>query len=121
MNESIFPPLGGEKSVPKERREITWNAYKITHFDPCINQCELEVQGIIHLQNIANQLPDAFIDIKKVTKSHILIANALIRIDVPKGKLANESKIHMKRGRSIGSKDISHRKRTTQRRIGRGT
>ena len=23
FNESVFPPLGGEKSVPKERREIT--------------------------------------------------------------------------------------------------
>ena len=33
-------------------------------------QCELKVQRIIHLQNLANQFPDASIDTKKVT-SHI--------------------------------------------------
>ena len=47
---SVFPPLGGEKSVPEERREITWNASTMSHFDFCKNQCELEVQRIIHLQ-----------------------------------------------------------------------
>ena len=45
----------------------------MTHLDPRTNQCELEVQRIIHLQNLANQLPNAFIDTKKVTKSHILV------------------------------------------------
>ena len=30
---------------------------------------------IIYLQNLANQLPDAFVDTKKVTKSHIPAAN----------------------------------------------
>ena len=69
------------------------------------------------MQNIANQLPYAFIDTKKVTRSHILDANAPTRIDVPEGQLANESKICMKCGRSIGSKDITPRKRRTQRRI----
>ena len=54
----------------------------MTHLDPRTNQCELEVQRIIHLQNLANQLPDAFIDIKKVTKSHIVVANTPARIDV---------------------------------------
>ena len=37
FNESAFPPLRGEKSVPEERKEITWNAYTIYHFDPCTN------------------------------------------------------------------------------------
>ena len=55
----------------------------MTHLDPRTNQCELEVQRIIQLQNLANQLPNAFIDTKKVTKSHILVANTLVRIDVP--------------------------------------
>ena len=54
FNESVFPPLGGEKSVLKERREITWNVFTITHFDPRTNQCELEVQRIIHLENLSN-------------------------------------------------------------------
>ena len=73
FNESVFPLLGGEKLIPKEQREISWKVSTMTHLDPRTNQCELEVQRIIHFQNIANQLPDAFIDIKKVTKSHILV------------------------------------------------
>ena len=55
----------------------------MTHLVPRTNQCELEVQMIIHLKNLANQLPDAFIDTKKVTKSHIPAANTPARIDVP--------------------------------------
>ena len=70
FNESVFPPLGGEKLVPKERREITLNASTMSQFDPCTNQYELEFQMIIHLQNLADQLLYAFIDTKKMTKSH---------------------------------------------------
>ena len=55
----------------------------MTHLDSRTNQCELEVQRIIHFQNLANQLPDAFIDTKKVTKSHISATNTPARIDVP--------------------------------------
>ena len=69
------------------------------------------------MQNIANQLLDAFIDTKKVTKSHIPAANALAWINVLEGQLANESKIRLKRGRPICSKDITPRKRRTQMRI----
>ena len=75
FNKNIFPPLGEEKSVLEERREITWNASVMSHFDPRTNQSELEVQKIIHLQNLANQLPNAFTDTKKVTKSHVSTAN----------------------------------------------
>ena len=83
----------------------------MTHLDPRTNQCEPEVQRIIHLQNLANQLLDAFIDTKKVTKSHIPTANIPTRIDVPVGQLTNESKIRLKRGRPVGSKDVTPRKR----------
>ena len=72
---------------------------------------------IIHLKNLVNQLSDAFIDTKKVIKSHILAKNAPAPIDVPKGQLENESQICLKRGRPIGSKDITLRKMRTQRRI----
>ena len=89
----------------------------MSHFDSRTNQCELEVQRIIHLQNIANQLPDAFINTKKVTKSHISAANAPTRINVPEKQLANEYKIRLKHGRPIGSKDITPRKRRTRIRI----
>ena len=57
----------------------------MTYLDPHTNQCELEVQRIIHLQNLANQLQNAFIDTKKVTKSYILVANTPTRIGVPVG------------------------------------
>jgi len=42
-----------------------------------ITQCELEVQKIIHLQNITNQL----------IKSHILAANTPSRIEICKKKI----------------------------------
>ena len=75
----------------------------MSHFDSHTNQCELEVQMIIYLQNLANKLLDAFIDIKKVIKSHISVANAPTMIDVPKGQLANESQIRLECRRPIGS------------------
>ena len=117
FNENVFPPLGGEKLIPEERQEITWNASTLSHFDPCTNQCELKVQRIINLHNLANQLPDAFVDAKKVTKSHISAVNAPARINVFEGQLENKSRIRLKRGRPIGSKDITPRKRRTQMRI----
>ena len=116
FNESVFPPSGGEKSVLEERREITWNASSMSHFDHHTNHCELEAQRIIRFQNLANQLPYAFIDTKKVT-SHIPTANTPARIDFLEGQLANESKICLKHGRPIDSKDITPWKRRTQMRI----
>ena len=104
FNENLSSPLRGEKSVPEKRREIPWNAYAMSHFDPRTNQSELEAQRIIHLQNLANQLPNAFTDTKKVTKSHVLAANTPARIDVPKGQLENESQKHLKHVRPFGSK-----------------
>ena len=52
----------------------------LSHLDPCKNQCEVEVQRIIHLQGIANQLPDVFTDNKKIVKSHILAVNTPARM-----------------------------------------
>ena len=117
FNESVFPLLGGEKSIPEERREISWKASIMTHLDPHTNQCELKVQRIIHLQNFANQLPNAFIVTKKVTKSHIPATNTPAWIDVLIGQLTNESKIRLKRGRPVGSKDVTPRKRRTQEKL----
>ena len=68
---------------------------------------------IIHLQNLANQLPYAFVDTKKVTKSHIPAANVPARVDIIEGQKTFESKTRSKRGRPIGSKDITPRKRKT--------
>uniref|UniRef100_A0A0D3AG86 Uncharacterized protein n=1 Tax=Brassica oleracea var. oleracea TaxID=109376 RepID=A0A0D3AG86_BRAOL len=72
----------------------------------------MEVQKIIHLQKLANQLPDSFADPNRVKKSYIPACNAPIRIDVQKGQgqVATESNQHLKRGRPIGSKDKQLRK-----------
>ena len=107
FNENLFPPLEEEKSVSEERRENTWNASVMSHFDPRTNQSKLEVQMIIHFQNLANQLPDAFTNTKKVTKSYVPVSKTPAWIDVPEGQLENESQKRLKRGRPFGSKDTT--------------
>jgi hypothetical protein len=54
----------------------------IQSLDPRTNESELEVQKIINLQNIVNNLPDAFTDYKGVTKSNVPAWNVPRRIDV---------------------------------------
>ena len=44
-------------------------------------------------------------------------ANAPARINVPERQLANEYQMRLKRGRPIGSNDVTPRKRRTQMRI----
>jgi hypothetical protein len=90
----------------------------LSHFDHRTNECELEVQRIIHLQSIVNQLPDTFTDNKKIVKSYIPSANTPVKIEVLVGQsintTANESKARLKRGRPIGAKDKIPRKRKAQ-------
>jgi hypothetical protein len=62
FDESVFPPLGGGNILQKNFSKISWRASNLSSFDPHSKQCELEVQRIIHLQNVANQIPDAFTD-----------------------------------------------------------
>ena len=91
---------------------ISWNQLSLSHLDPRTKECELAIQKIIHFQNLANQLPDAFTNPKRVTTSYIPAANAPVRIDVPVGQsVANEPKASVKRGRPVGSKDKNPRKR----------
>ena len=81
FDESIYPILGEEQK--QLRNEIDWNSLSLSHLDPQTNQCEQEVQKIIYLQNIANQLPNAFTSLPRVIKSYIPAANAQVRVDVP--------------------------------------
>jgi hypothetical protein len=100
----MFPALGGE--IKQLDKDITWNALSLLKFYPCTKQCEQEVQKILRLQDIANQLPNAFSDSKRVTKSYIPTATAPTQIEVPVGQstkiIANESMTCQKCGRPIG-------------------
>ena len=60
----------------------------MSHLDPSTAQCDKEVQRITHLQKMVNQLPNAFTDTTKVTKSYIPAANTPARINIPIGKTA---------------------------------
>ncbi|KZV21423.1 serine/threonine-protein kinase fray2 [Dorcoceras hygrometricum] len=113
FDENTFPMLGGEKKHIE--KEITWYVPSLLYLDPRNKQCDEEVQQIVHLQRIANQMPDAFVDTKGVTKSHIHAINAPARIEIPKKQIENKD-VHdvitrLKRGRPIGSKDKNPRKR----------
>ncbi|KAL0392656.1 UNVERIFIED_CONTAM: hypothetical protein Sradi_2488400 [Sesamum radiatum] len=114
FNETIFPVLGGEDKEIK-RKDIAWNATSMSFLDLRTNDSELEVQRIIHLQSVANRLPDAFIDTKKVTKSHIPAENVPAHLEVPEATLTQpkvyESQICRKRGKPLGSKDANPQKR----------
>ncbi|GJY42003.1 disease resistance CC-NBS-LRR class family protein [Tanacetum coccineum] len=111
FDETMFPILGGENKK-LDKQDVTWNASQISFLDPRSGQCELEVQKIIHLQRIANELPDAFTDAKRVTKSYIPALNAPSRIDIP--ETLDESNVRRKRGRPVGSKDTNPRRRKEQ-------
>lgn len=120
FDESLFPPLGGDKHVNKINPDITWNASGLHFLDPRTGQCELEVKRIIHMQNIANQMPDAFNDSRNVIKSHIPAVNTPARVDIPIQKsstneLVTDSKPRLKRGRPVGAKDVAPRKRKTKK------
>ncbi|KAL0413574.1 UNVERIFIED_CONTAM: hypothetical protein Sradi_1559100 [Sesamum radiatum] len=114
FNETIFLVLGGEDKEIK-RKEIAWNATSMSFMDPRIYDSELKVQRIIHLQSVANRLPDRVIDTKRITKSHIPAENVPACLELPEVILtqskAYESQIRRKRGRPIGSKDVNPRKR----------
>jgi hypothetical protein len=82
FNEDHFPALGGEL-YQKECQEIDWNTKGISFTDPRTIETELQVQRIIDLQNIANNLPDAFSDYKGVTKSLHPARNVPERVETP--------------------------------------
>jgi hypothetical protein len=98
FDEDNFPALGGEQNHNK-CREIDWNVEGIQSMDPRTNESELEVQRVINLQNIANNLPDAFTDYKGVPKSHVPAMNAPERVEIPKTTQLS------KRGRNLEKKD----------------
>jgi hypothetical protein len=86
----------------KECQEIDWNAEGISFSDPCIIEIELQIQRIIDLQNIANNLLDAFSEHKGVTKSLHPTRNVPERVEVP--NKTTQPQISKKRGRSTSKR-----------------
>ena len=119
FDESVFLPLGEDNPNSNKWREITCNTSSLLHLDPRTKQFELEVQRNIHLQDLEDQLPDAFTDPNKVLKSHIPAVNAPAHIEIPIGDsgnaIASTSKPRLKLGRAIGSKDSFLRKRKSNK------
>ena len=102
FNEDHFLALGGEL-YQKECQKIDWNAEGIPFSDPRTTETELQVQIIIDLQNIENNLPDAFSNYKCVTKSLHPARNVPERVDVPNKtthpKLAKRGQEALSRGK----------------------
>jgi hypothetical protein len=73
-------------------------------------ETELQVQKIIKLQQIANNLLDAFIDYKEVTKSLNHAINTPCRVKVP---IKNTPPL--KKGRASQQKDTSNKRPKTTR------
>jgi hypothetical protein len=102
FKENHFPALGGDYIYHSECQKINWNDKFIISSDPRTKETELQVQKIINLQNVANNLPDAFTDYKCVTKSWNLAVNAPERVEIPKKTTQAPSVV--KRGRVTTTK-----------------
>ena len=76
--------------LQKRNMELIWKTTHLEYLDPKTKSCEQEVQRIVHLQSVANQLPDSFTDTKRVTKSHIPAANTPARIEIPDEKAKSD-------------------------------
>jgi len=69
--------------------------------------------------SLAKQLPDLFVDTKKVIKSYVPAKNTPAKIDILVGQFtkACEYQISQKRGRPVGVKDSVPRKKKVQEKI----
>jgi hypothetical protein len=105
FNEEHFLTLGRDNKYQKECQEIDWDAESISS-NPRTNESELQVQNIITLQDLANNLLDAFTNYKNVIKSFIPARNAPERVEVPNKTI--QPQVRNKRGRNRASKqDLS--------------
>ena len=117
FNEDHFPALGGDYKYQNQCPEINWDAQDISTHDPRTQESELQVQKIINLQNIANNLPDAFTDYKGVTKSYHPARNVPERIEVPNKtiQLPPSKPVLGKRGRSKAiNQDVAPKRQRKQ-------
>jgi hypothetical protein len=76
---------------------MNWDDKSIISSYPRTQETELQVQKIINLQNVVNNLPDAFTDYNGVIKSWNPTVNAPERVEIPKKTTLDPST--KKRGR----------------------
>ena len=82
------------------------------HLDPRTPKCENKVHRIIHLQEVANWLPNIFNDTTKVTYLHIPALNTPTRIIVSEEQHEmDQTSLRPKCERPIRSKDVAPHKR----------
>jgi hypothetical protein len=98
FDEDHFWALGGEMYHKDQCREIDWNAKSMSFSDPRTMETEQQVQRLLDLQNIANNLLDAFTNYKGVVKSFNPARNAPERVEVSK-KTTQIIPLGSKRGR----------------------
>jgi hypothetical protein len=108
FDEENFPCLVGQSNPS---RDLNVNALSTPNMfpDPRTQECEREVERILHLNQLADRLPDSFNNAANVTKSHIHAANASARLERPALQTTP-----MKRGRG---RDLQPRKRRTPREV----
>ena len=104
FDEENFPCLVGQSNPS---RDLNFNALSTPNMfpDPRTQECEREVERILHLNQLADRLPDSFNNAAKMTKSHIHVVNVSAHLERPAIQT-----IPMKRGRS---RDLQPRKRCT--------
>jgi hypothetical protein len=84
FNDDHFLTLGEEFKYHTKCQEINWDDKSSISPYPHTQETELQVQKIIDLQNVANNVPDAFTDYKCVMKSWNLVVNVPERVEIPK-------------------------------------
>jgi len=89
-------------------RNKNWETTRIHGMDPRTSETESEVWNILHLQRVANELPEAFTNTKEIVKSHIPTVNAPERIEIP---LEEDSS---KEFRTLNSREPNARKRGSE-------
>jgi hypothetical protein len=102
FHEDHFPVLGRDYKYHSKCQEINWADKSKISSDPRTQEMELHVQKIIDLQNISNNLSDAFTYYKGIMKSWNPMVNASKRVKVP--KKTTQAPSTMKRGSATTTK-----------------
>jgi hypothetical protein len=103
--ENIFPALNNMQQRDRWSVEsLRWQIESDFWNDPRTNLSDTETQKILHLTRMMEQLPDAFTDAAKVTRSNVPAANTPARIQ-HSSTLASTSAPRLKRGRPAGAAD----------------